>query len=164
MDRLIARLRRPNVWIPSIFFGMFGIIIAANGIMIFIALSSWTGLTTQNAYEEGVAYNEALREREAQLGLGWDLALDVGTPGARVAEVAVALTGPDGNPLIADQVRVGFVRPTHEGYDSIVTLDGQGDGTYTRTVQLPLAGLWELRIAAQKGEDELHHRKRVVVE
>jgi len=163
LSRLAAAARRPNVWIPGIFFGMFGLVIAANGLMVVLAMDSWRGLATESAYEKGVVYNKALEREDRELALGWDLGVEVATPGDSRADVTVALADADGGALIADRVRVGFVRPTQDGYDRIVELQGQGDGTYTTSLQLPLPGLWELRIAAEKGGDTLHETRRITV-
>ncbi|MBT3306984.1 MAG: nitrogen fixation protein FixH, partial [Alphaproteobacteria bacterium] len=38
----------------------FGTIFAVNAVLVFFALSSWPGLTTDKAYEEGIAYNRTL--------------------------------------------------------------------------------------------------------
>lgn len=163
VNRFGATLRRPNVWIPAIFFGMFAVIIAANGTMVFVAMNTWRGLQTENAYEKGVAYNQALEARDRQVALGWDLGVEVKTPGGQHANVRIALADAQGAPLIADRVRVGFVRPTQEGYDSIHELTGHGDGTYSASADLPLPGLWELRIVAEKGANALHETRRIMV-
>ncbi|MDZ7712593.1 MAG: FixH family protein [Rhodovibrio sp.] len=68
-----------------------------------------------------------------------------------------------GQPLNADRVRVGFVRPTQEGYDSLHTLTALGGGKFAKSVQLPLKGLWELRIEAAKGADAYRVSRRITL-
>ena len=63
--------RRITGW--TVFYGMvafFGVIIAVNLTFVYFALDSWPGLTTQHAYEEGIAYNKTLEQAAAQLIAG----------------------------------------------------------------------------------------------
>jgi nitrogen fixation protein FixH len=155
--------RRPNVWIPACFFAMFAVVIAVNATMILVGMSSWRGLVTTDAYEKGVAYNKAIQAEAREDALGWTVDLAVDSPAPRTAEVTVALSKPDGSPLYADRVEVGFVRPTQAGYDSVHRLTALGGGRFGKTVELPLPGLWELRIAAQKGGDAVRVSRRITV-
>lgn len=161
--KLIAKFRNPNVWIPSAFVGMFLVIIAANGIMIGVAMGTWRGLQTENAYEKGVAYNRTLENKARERALGWDVAVAADSLGGRRADVEVRLSDGDGAPVHAERVRVGFVRPTQEGYDRVVELSPRGGGRYAATVEVPLPGLWELRVAAERGRDAVHTSKRVTI-
>ncbi|MCW8952841.1 MAG: FixH family protein, partial [Rhodospirillales bacterium] len=52
-----ANNRKPGWWYPWIFVGGMTIVVIVNGIMIYFALSTFTGLETRNHYEKGLAYN-----------------------------------------------------------------------------------------------------------
>ena len=87
--------------------------------MIWIALSSWTGLATNQAYDRGLTYNRNLDAAARQAALGWRPALAVGL-GAAGGEVELVLTDAAGQaghrcrdrgPLrAADQRGPGFRR------------------------------------------------------
>ena len=51
-----------DTWIPWAFVGFFLVVFAVNGAMMTIAFKTWTGLDTENAYQEGLAYNDRLAE------------------------------------------------------------------------------------------------------
>lgn len=157
------RLRRPQSWIPYGFVGFFFVVIAANATMVGVALDSWTGLRTEDAYQKGLEYDEVLAARKAQEALGWDVRADVETPGDLWARVEVALDDAEGRPLDADRVRIGFFRPTHDGYDRTATLERVGYGRFAGELKLPLAGQWELRVAAERGEDAYRLSRRVMM-
>lgn len=161
--RAVRWFKQPNVWIPSCFFGMFFVIFAANATMIGVGMSSWRGLVTTDAYDKGVAYQQAIEAEEREQALGWSIDLSVDHPQPKRADVLISLTDEDGQPLDADRVRVGFVRPTQEGYDSLHTLTALGGGKFAKSVELPLKGLWELRIEAEKGADALRVSRRITV-
>jgi nitrogen fixation protein FixH len=61
-----ARTRRPGWWIPWIFVGFFAVTIAVNGTMVWFAMHSWTGLETEHHWQEGIAYNSAIRGARAR--------------------------------------------------------------------------------------------------
>ena len=90
--------RRITGW--TVFYGMvafFGVIIAVNLTFVYFALDSWPGLTTQHAYEEGIAYNKTLEQAAAQNEMGWTSRVALGAPmpkGGRV--LGVIMQGPDG--------------------------------------------------------------------
>ena len=64
-------LRRRSLWIPAVFVGAMGLVVAVNGIMVYFATSTFPGLDTDKAYVQGLAYNETLREARASDALGW---------------------------------------------------------------------------------------------
>jgi nitrogen fixation protein FixH len=163
LRRLVRWFKQPNVWIPSCFFGMFFVIFAANAAMVGVALDSWRGLVTTDAYDKGVAYQRAIEAEKREEALGWSIDLSVEHPRPKRADVTVSVTDDRGRPLDADRVRVGFVRPTQEGYDSLHTLTALGGGKFAKSVQLPLKGLWELRIEAEKGRDAVRVSRRITV-
>lgn len=163
MKRLSERLFGQQRWIPWLFVGMFAVIIAVNGTMVSIALSSWTGLTTQNHYLEGLAYNQRLAAAEAQEALGWELALRSEAPGASRLAVAFDARDAAGEPLYADYLRVAFVRPTHEGHDFEVTLQPRGAGHFETDVEMPLPGVWDLRLLLVRGAEAYQVTERVFV-
>jgi nitrogen fixation protein FixH len=162
-QRWVRWFKQSNVWIPACFFGMFFVIFAANAAMIGVGLSSWRGLVTDDAYDKGVAYQKAIAAEEREEALGWTVDLSVDTPKPKRADVTVAVAGPDGAPIEADSVEIGFVRPTQAGYDSVHELTALGGGRFFKSVTLPLPGLWELRIAAEKGEDAVRVTRRITV-
>ena len=60
-------------WIPWALCSIFAAFLLANGIMIYFAVASWTGVGTENAYERGLAYNQTLDAVRAQEALGWQV-------------------------------------------------------------------------------------------
>jgi nitrogen fixation protein FixH len=129
---------------------MFGIVIAVNLTFVFFALDSWTGLTTQNAYQEGLTYNQVLAARDAQRDLGWQGSLELGRRDA-ADSVTLILTDRDGAPLAGLAIAGLLRRPTHEGLDRPLEWRGDGAGRYTALVELPERGNWDLELTADDG-------------
>ena len=157
----MAQTRSKGWWYPFIFLGFFVIVVSVNATMAFFATSTFTGLSTQNAYEKGLAYNRNLAMAKAQAALGWSVDAAV-TPAAGPKPAAnVTLTYRDrgGQPLTGLDVHALVSRPTVKGYDQEVALNDQGDGRYTATVTLPFTGQWDMDVLAT-GHGEAYQLQR----
>jgi nitrogen fixation protein FixH len=144
--------RSRDRWIPWAFVAFFLVVVAANGVMVYLAQDTWTGVVTENHYEKGLAYNEALARARAQDALGWqvDVAFtpaEHSPPGDPRAHVVVTMRDRDGRPLADGEVRARFVRPTHEGFDAEVALTHLGNGRYGADVSLALPGQWDMVVS-----------------
>ncbi|MET4698871.1 nitrogen fixation protein FixH [Constrictibacter sp. MBR-5] len=144
-------------WIPWAFVGSFAVVFAANAVMVTFAMSSWTGLETQDAYRKGLAYNRTLDAERRESALGWQ-----GVAAVEAGRITVTLTDRRGEPVTAATVRAAFVRPTAEGHDFTADLAEQGSGRYAAAADVPLAGLWDIRTVARRGADSFQFNQRIV--
>ena len=148
-------------WIPWIFVGCFGIVFLVNGIMVYVATTTWTGIAVNRAYDKGLTYNRNLEAAARQEALGWNVSLVTDVTADLAGKLEVALHDSDGAPLQRALVVVAFERPTHEGYDFAVELAPDGAGTYTAPFTAPLPGVWDLRLVATRGTDRFVTTERV---
>lgn len=150
-------------WIPWSFFIFFAVVFGANGIMLFFALDSWTGLSTENAFQRGLAYNEQIAERDRQAELGWQVSFKATAdrPGHMVFDMQV---GDDrGVPVAAAAVAVSLTRPTHEGHDSTATLAHMGSGHYVGEADVSLPGQRRVELIIDEPRGRYRRSARVVV-
>ena len=154
---------RRSLWIPWALCGVFAVFLIANGTMVFFAARSWTGLETEQAYEKGLAYNDTLAAADAQAALGWQVAVEAGDAAPGEAWVEVSLADRQGHPIVASQVLARLVRPTHVGYDREAALTPVGAGRYRGTVELPLAGQWDLKVSVAHAGGVYRTTRRVVL-
>jgi len=173
MQRTLVRTHRPRArgwWIPWTFVGGFAVVIAANGAMLYFATSTFSGLTTQHAYVEGLAYNDRVAEEDAQEALGWALDLTLAddasasppsTPDEHVMPVRLTARDADSRPLDGLSVAAQVRRPAEPGFDQTVTLAPVGPGLYGATLALPKPGQWELLVTASRGDDTYRLRRRL---
>jgi nitrogen fixation protein FixH len=155
--------RAPGWWYPWIFVGFFLITVAVNGVMVFYALNSWTGLETQHYWERGTAYNTAIAGARDQRKRGWQVGIDFQATDLKSAHLAVDLKDHSGNVLADARVTAEIVRPTSEGHDFTVELSHQGQGRYTADFALPLPGQWDIRVIADHPQGDYQEVKRVLV-
>ncbi|MBK8176722.1 MAG: FixH family protein [Rhodospirillales bacterium] len=114
----MARARVPGWWYPWIFVGGLVIVIAVNAVMMTLAIGTFPGLETEDAYRKGIEYNQTIAAARAQDARGWHLDLHF-TPspeaGVHGGDVSIAFVDRDGQALRELEVKVDFVRPLGEG-------------------------------------------------
>ncbi len=154
--RMPRSLLRSDRWIPWTFVAFFGIVVAVNAILIALALSSFSGLETEDAYRKGLAYNRVLEEADTQAALGWRIAYAVENDAGRGHRLIVDVRDRDGRAIEGAEVRAAFVRPTHEGADAERRLTPMGGGRYRADIDLMLAGQWDLFLRVDR--NGLKHR------
>jgi nitrogen fixation protein FixH len=149
------RLLASDRWIPLTFVAFFVVVIAVNATMAALALGTWTGLTTNSSYRDGLAYNERLEKARTQAALGWQVALETRDAKDGSTELVVRLRDRFDRAMSDAEVTASFVRPTQSGDDFNLTLAPMGDGLYGAHVKLPLSGQWDLQLHVSR--DGQHH-------
>lgn len=162
-ERAGAPEARRSRWIPYAFFGFFGVVLVANGIMLAFALGTFNGLSTDRPYDRGLSYNETLRDYRAQRALGWHLEVAVAEEGSASGDLAVAASDRTGAPLRGAAIVATFVRPTNEGSDLTVTLAEDAPGHYTGQAVPALAGQWTLRLDVIHPDGEYRLERRITL-
>jgi nitrogen fixation protein FixH len=160
--------RKSGWWYPWIFVGGFAVVIVVNGILFYNATTTFSGLSTENPYEKGLAYNKTLEEARAQDKLGWKVSSQIDTleekpDGGRRVRVAVEFKDSQNLPLEGMQVRAMLIRPAAEGHDKQIALANQGNGLYASEANLDLQGLWEVRIVALGQKNSYQTAERVQI-
>ena len=163
-----APIPRKSAWIPWIFVAGMGVVVVVNGILAWFALSTWTGIETESHFTKGLAYNENLRGVERQAALGWSVTLTLTPTTAHSApapfDLKVQYLAADARPLSGLRVRADLIRPVHEGYDQTMELTATAPGHYQGRIEVPLAGQWDVLLAAIDGAGNHHQwRERVQV-
>lgn len=158
-----ASAAKRGSWIPWIFVAGFGVVLLANAIMIYVATTTWTGISVNRSYDKGLHYNRNLEAAERMAALGWQASIETALTTDLAGTLEVRLSERDGAPLYRAGVVVEFERPTHEGYDFVVPLDAEGSGRYSASFAAPLAGLWDLRLTVTRGEDLFVTTERILL-
>jgi len=131
----------------------FATILAVNGVMVWLALGSFPGMISPDAYREGLAYNRTLAAREAQRALGWRVQVDATGQGlSRRLEARFADRG--GVPLRRMAVTAMLKRPVTRGADQAIGFIEVLPGIYHAEVEFPLPGHWQLELKARRGATE----------
>lgn len=155
--------RAPGWYIPWLFVAFFGVVVAVNGVMLYFATSTYNGLQTENHFIKGIKYNDDLAGARAQAERGWKVEYGFEATDPQKGVAAVTLRDKHGNLLKDAQVTVTFIRPTHQGHDRTLELPYLGEGRYGQAVELPLAGVWDLRLEVRHASGDYQDEKRIWV-
>jgi nitrogen fixation protein FixH len=157
-----ARPQRRSLWIPTLMVVLMLGVVVVNGVMIFLAQSTFSGLDTTKAYQEGIEYNAILKEAAASAALAWTAKTNV-TPAAGGRHLSVTITDKAGQPVQGLSVDAHLVRPVSTAFDQRLTLHSEGAGIYGSDVVLPAEGSWELRLSALDGAIDWQLVQRIYV-
>lgn len=155
--------RPPGFWIPWIFFGFFGVVLVANGTMIWVAIATWGGTATQGAYEKGLDYNRNLAAAQRQAELGWHVDLEAQAIDRHRLRVDVSVDDGAEVPLDGAAVAVLFERPSNAADDVAMALEERQPGLYGTVIERPSAGLWNAHVTVRLGDAVLVRDERLIL-
>lgn len=141
----------------AIMIAFFGVIIAVNFTMAWLAGNSWTGLVVKNSYVASQQYNEKLRQAEAQRQRGWKTKLTY-----QQGVFDFRLTDRDGTPLNFNRLTLSVGRPATEVQDRDLVLKRIAPGRYTSRQTLS-PGLWAVVITGSGTNKPFRYERRIHV-
>ena len=140
--------------------GFFGIVTLVNVVMIWLALSSWPGLSGVG-YRDAAAQRAMLAERDAIASLGWTADLSIAQQGS-LSRLDVLLTDRQGMTVTGIALSADFRRNVVEALDRTVALVPGPQGAFSGDVSLPARGQWTLRLVATRDGKQLWVEDRTI--
>ncbi len=158
-----SEARPSDRYLPYLFFVFFGVVLFANGMLVYAALSSWTGLNGERHYIRGLTHNRTLEAVAAQKAMGWtgSIAVEPGRDGDSTLRFRLIDKAAAG--VVGASVTAHFLRPTHVGNDFTVRLQDLGGGQYVARAEIPLAGQWDVDVIAEHSRGRYQITQRVQV-
>ena len=155
MTALAAPRRLTGRHVLLMLLAFFATVTAVNAVFIVLALDTFTGVSTDRAYQRGLDWNRELSAAAVQKARGWSASAE-----AQAADGAVWITArfkdAAGRPLDALVVRGELRRPTNAGSDASAEFEARGGGRYVAALPLTLRGNWDLRIEAEAPDGARH--------
>jgi nitrogen fixation protein FixH len=146
-------------WVASIF-----IVLAANLVMVYLAIRTNPGLVVEDYYERGQNYEKTLFSRRAN-DPGWHMSVDLPEDAVAGSEIPVSFSVLDraGVPVTPDQVTFFAYRPSDSRRDFAVPMQEETRGLYTAKVMFRLKGVWDILVSARQGGEEYNLGRRIEV-
>lgn len=147
--------------------GFFGLIFAANGVMIWLALESFPGVATDSAYKASQSYNREIAAAAAQTARGWTVAASARRVADGRVAVRVEATAKDGRPVGDASFRAILERPMHRADDRTIELSPAvgASGAHVAFVEDLAPGQWDLVVEADGKDGRLFlSRNRVILD
>lgn len=129
-------------WVPWYFVAFFATIAVIDGTFVYMAVTTQTGTVTDNAYEQGLEYNEILAAAKAQPDIKEKAVFENGV-------LRWSLADKDGKAIEGAAVTARIKRPVQSGHDFDITLKQEEGGTYSAPLALPLKGRWLAQLSGK---------------
>lgn len=132
----IALPKRFTGWhMLMIMVSFFAVVFIVNGVLVFSALHSWTGLVVENSYVASQSFDaDTERLAAARKDLRHQLHFQDG-------ELKLQLKTVDGSPANATDIKIEIGRPADNSQDQALALIADGPGNYFATTKLA-GGVW----------------------
>jgi nitrogen fixation protein FixH len=141
--------------------GFFGVVFAANGVFIYLALGSFPGVVVESSYEAGQAYNQEIAAARAQADLNWQVSSEFIRSGDG-GKLIVTAFDKDGTPLYGIELNAMLRNPVADNSDVQVTFHADGGGRYIGEIASMPAGNWTLvLLIGQEGERRFKSENRI---
>lgn len=129
---------------------------------VVVGMKSFDGTVTAKPYEEGLAWDEAHKDRSE---LGWSIKLDNAVFKTGDNDLRFALLDKHGSPLnLSSAISLNISRPSTDAYDRRVDVEKLGEGLYRASVNFPLYGQWDIKIYLINNDKKIEFKERVFVE
>jgi nitrogen fixation protein FixH len=145
--------------VAIIFLAFFGAVFLMNGAMIYSAISTYSGIVSNEPYRKGLHYNDRIAADARQARLGWTGTVAVGRDG----HVVVALVGRDGQPIGGASLETQLGRPTTNRLDIKIDLSETAAGRYEAQVGALDKGNWTIAVevrTADGGAEPMYRTRR----
>lgn len=121
--------------------------VVSGGLLLWLAITSYDGLVSDDYYKDGLAINQVLRREERASELGYRAHASLSEDGSRVR---VLLLGVQSASLPAT-VQLRLAHPTRAGRDQTTVLHAHLPGQYEAPLVPPEAGRWRVSIEDVSG-------------
>ena len=142
--------------------GFFLVIFTVNAIMATIAVGTWGGLETKDAYKKGLYYNDEIAAAEIQKNSGWDITLSHSPTRLTGDRIDVAITWPDSD-LPPEKVVALIGRAVTDIHDQRIILTKTGTHIYSAPLTLPKAGQWNITILVKQANGPVYQLKEKIL-
>lgn len=147
--------------VALIFFSFFAVIFVVNGAMMYSAITTYTGIVSNEPYRKGLHYNDRIAEDERQAKLGWSDDVTI----TRDGRIAVSLLADRTRPVTGMKVAAQIGRPSTNRFDSSLDFHETAPGRYEAQAGSPEAGAWivalEVRTDGNAADPVYRMRRRL---
>ncbi|GLQ05986.1 FixH family protein [Sneathiella chinensis] len=147
-----------------ILIAFFGLMFVVNGVFVYFALNSFSGLSVSDSYNRGLHYNEEIARLEDQRRRDWHAGFVFESKEGAVGTFTFNVLNSSGRPVTFTRVDLAISRPAREDLDVSLPVE-RVNGTYIVEYTFPAAGQWDVTLIAEGGGYDTPYRleKRIWV-
>lgn len=140
------------------FLGFFGIVFAANFVLVREALSTFGGVETESSYQAGLEFRRESEAAALQAARHWKVEAQL-----QQGVIEVSARDAAGLPIAGAELALSLHHPTNRRYDETLSPEPAGAGLW-RASDAIAPGQWELVIELSRdGERQFRSTNRILV-
>ena len=139
----------------------FGVMLAANAVLVYFAVGTFSGGDKANPYQSGLHYNETISAAEQQATLGWKNEITYDDESGRVM---LRILDSSEKPVGGLKHSATVSRPATDREDHAVEFEEISQGVYAADLRLA-PGNWVVSFASRQAEggDPIYRMKRRLI-
>jgi nitrogen fixation protein FixH len=142
----------------AILVAFFGVIASVNGVMIYLALTTFRGEETAHAYESGLVYNREIAKARDQAARGWRVEASATRQRSGEAHLSIFVKDVSGQEVSGVAFSATFAAPADKKKDVSFDLSETASGHYEGAAQVDGGGR-DLILTAKRGDREIFRSK-----
>ena len=135
--------------------GFFGVMMVANVILVYLALSTYPGTVVDSSYKAGRAYPGEIAAAKAQDERAWQVDLSAARASDGTVEVVFVPHDKAGNSVTGLTVEVDLQHPATTASDHVGTMVEVEAGRYVARFDAVRPGNWNVAVSATRGDEEV---------
>ncbi|MFU8837138.1 MAG: FixH family protein [Thiohalomonadaceae bacterium] len=154
-----------NPWVLGVL-GFISLVVLVNAFFITMAITTSPGLVDENYYQSGRHFEQNIQQRREMINrLDWRMRIQVAEEimMGRPTMVYLHVTDKAGLPLQDTRARLHAYRPSDAAADFELEMRPFAPGIFSVETSFPLRGIWDLKVMAIQGEDNIETRHRISV-
>ncbi|MBE0509569.1 MAG: FixH family protein [Chromatiales bacterium] len=154
-----------NPWVLGVL-GFISLVVLVNAFFITMAITTSPGLVDENYYQSGRHFEQNIQQRREMINrLDWRMRIQVAEEimMGRPTMVYLHVTDKAGLPLQDTRARLHAYRPSDADADFELEMRPFAPGIFSVETSFPLRGIWDLKVMAIQGEDNIETRHRISV-
>ena len=145
------------------FLGFFGLVFAANAVMVKAAMSTFGGVQTISSYKAGLMFGQDVARAEQQDALHWQVTGKLSRDGGGNAVLDISVRDPVGIAVNGLSAQARLAHPADERRDHFIALNDASAGRF-RGVTRAEPGQWELIVDLYRNDARVFRsRSRVTL-
>lgn len=144
---------------PWIVGGLMAVVVGANLILMYVAISDPSFAVEEDYYQKGLAWDDKRAQDRTNDELGWSLELDVAAERSADGTIGLtsSLTDRDGRPISDAKIHLEAFHSARAASIQRRDLTRDGDGRYSTSLLMRRPGLWEFRFEVSRGGQQFTH-------
>ncbi len=142
----------------------FGVIAAVNAVLVYSALSTFSGEVVSQPYERGIAYNHDIASAREQATRGWKVDASLERLASGETKLMVEARDANGAAITDARLLANLESPTNKRQDVVASLQEISPGHFEALVALAPGARDLVLTASRDGRELFRSRNRLLIE